>query len=148
MSANSFFRDLHGERDPVVTQSRSSLPAVGGAGASATRVIEWRVFCPDNASITRVDVMWGTAGSGASGARALKLKMWSMKATGSSHVAKGIAKATIANGETRNFLSLTPSATATFPGGSFVGFAVHGGFPTGSAGVKLGVYFTKGHVQA
>jgi hypothetical protein len=146
MSANSFFRDLHGERDPVVTESRTDV-IVGAVGASGTRFREWRIACPDNCSVTRIDVMWGTAGS-AGGTRSLKVKMWSMSVTGTSHIAKGVAKATITSGESRNLLSLIPSAPATFPAGRIIGFANAGGFPTGGVGVKLGVYITKGHVQA
>jgi hypothetical protein len=147
MSANSLFRDFGGERDPVYTQ-RLTTPLYGGAGASGTVVAPWKLAVPDKCSITRVDVLWGTAGSGASGARQLKLKVFSIASGGSSHTAKVLCVGTIGASQSRNFLKLLPASVITLPADSAVGFAQNGGTPTGALGMYLGVYVTKGHVQA
>lgn len=148
MSANSLFRDLVGERDPVVT-ARLTTPLYANAGlASGTLVAPWRLPVPDKCSITRIDVMFATGGSNASGARQIKLKAIAMASGGSSHTAKSVFQGTVGSGQTRLFLTLLPASTCTLPAGNGVGFAQHGGVPTGALGMQLCVYFTKGYVQA
>jgi hypothetical protein len=143
MSANSLFRDLPGERDPIYTEHRTTL-----AVASATRVREWRVRVPDNCSFTRVDAQFGTAGLPGA-ARLFKLKLWALPSGGvnASFASKGYAQVTMSATSTLHY-NLHTLSTITLPAGSLLAFAVVTGNPTGTAGVKLGVYTTKGYVQA
>jgi len=147
MSANSTFRDLGGERDPIETR-RLTTPLYGAAAASGTVVAGWKLVTPDKCSITRIDVMWGTAGSNATGARQVKIKAHSMASGGSTLIAKSLFVGTMPDNSDRNFLRLLPVSAVTLPGyPNGIGFAEAGGTPTGSLGMTLSVYFTKGHVQ-
>jgi hypothetical protein len=141
MSANSLRRDLIGEGEPIQTAARGSL-----AVASATRVNEWRLKVPDNASLTRVDVLYGTAPASS---RLFKIKVWSLASgnPSSKFVAKGYCQATMVGTSVLSF-PLQVLSTVTLPAGSVLAFAMVTGNPTGTAGVRLAVFLTKGFAQA
>jgi hypothetical protein len=143
MSDNSIFRDLTGERDPVWTEFRTTA-----AVASGTRPREFRVRVPDKCSLTRVDVQFGTAGLPAA-ARLYKVKVWALASGGvaASFASKGYAQVTMAATSTLHY-NLHTLAAITLPAGSLVALALITGNPTGVAGTKYGLYFTKGHIQA
>lgn len=146
MSSNSIFRDLTGERDPVQT-GRLTTPLYGAAAASGTVVASLKLVTPDKCSLTRLDALFATAGSSASGARQLKIKVFSLASGGSTHVAKALCVGTIAASATRNIVKLLPASVITLPGSPWgVAFAEAGGTPTGSLGLTLHAYFTKGHL--
>ena len=147
MSANSLFRDLPGERTPIMTESRTTPVAT----PSSVRVREWAVFVPDKCSLTRVDVLVGTAAVvGAS--RQLKLKVSHVPSGTASRTwtHKGHCVVTLTSGASYAAKTLLPSAAITLPAGSMVGFSAASYTQAyGTAlGVKLAVYFTPGHVQA
>jgi hypothetical protein len=141
MSANSLRRDHIGEGEPIFTAARGAL-----AMASATRVNEWRLKVPDNSSLTRVDVMYGTAPSSS---RLFKMKVWSLASgnVASQFVAKGYCQATMAGTSVLSF-PLKVLSTVTLPAGSVLAFSMVTGNPTSTAGVRLAVYLTKGFAQA
>jgi hypothetical protein len=143
MSANSLFRDLPGERTPIFTESRTTQ-----AVASGTRPREWRVRVSDNCSLTRVDVLFGTAGKPDS-ARLYKLKAWALASGGvaASFAAKGYLQVTMSATSVAHY-NLHTLSTITVPAGALLAFALITGNPTSCAGVKLGVYLTPGFVQA
>jgi len=142
MSTNSNFRDLQGERDPVISESRTTL------GVSGMNCREWQVMVPDKCSLTRLDVLVGTAGvPGATQQAKLKISHVPSGTASRTFTHKGYCVATITASVTYGRKAFFPSATITLPAGSIVGVSqlVAIGTPVG---VKLAYYFTKGHVQA
>ena len=146
MSENSLFRDLQGERDPIHTQSRTSYGTVSGTPGK-----EWCVMVPDNCSLTRVDVLAGTAAV-VGAARQIKLKVMNVPSGTASKTFthKGYCVATTSAGASYARMQLNPSSTITLPKGCIVGFAPQSYTTSlGTAlGVKLAVFFTKGYMQA
>ncbi len=142
----SLFRSLGGERDPIHTQSRTTYGTV-----TATPGKEWCVSVSDKCSLTRVDLLVGTAAI-VGATRQVKLKVMHVPSGtgGKVFTHKGYCVATFTAGASYARKSLFPSATITLPAGSIVGFSP-ASYTTalGTAlGIKLAVFFTKGHVQA
>ena len=147
MSANSLFRDLTGERDPIWSDRRGT-PLVGSG--SDTLVPEWRVFVQDKCSLTHMVVASATAGadSGAS-TRLTKIRIWACPSGGvlSGFISKGYMQVTNLTAATLQTLRLHNVGVMTFSAGSVVCGAVVTG-TVARLGVKFGYCFTKGHVAA
>lgn len=142
MSANSNFRDLTGERDPVISEARTTL------GVSGLNVREWTVFVPDKCSLTRLTVLVGTAAApGATQQAKLKILHIPSGTLSRTFTHKGYCVATVTASVTFGQKSFFPSATITLPAGSMVCAAQLVGMGT-PLGAKVAYYFTKGHVQA
>lgn len=142
MSANSTFRDLVGERDPVISESRTTL------SISGVNVREWVVMVPDKCSLTRLDALVGTAGSpGATQQASLKVSYIPSGTASRTFTHKGYCVATVTASVTFGRKAFFPSAAITLPAGAVVGVTQKVGMGT-PVGVKLAYFFTKGHVQA
>ena len=146
MSENSLFRDLIGERDPIHTQSRTSYGTVSGTPGK-----EWCVMVPDKCSLTRVDILAGTAAVvGATRQVSLKVMVVPSGTASKTFTHKGYCVATFTTGASYARKALFPSSVITLAKGCIVGFSAQSyttSFGT-ALGVKLAVFFTKGHVQA
>ncbi len=146
MSANSLFRDLIGERDPIHSQSRTTTST-----SSGQYFREWTVFVPDKCSLTRLDVLVGTAAVvGASRQAKLKIAHVPSGTASRTFTAKGYCVVTLTASASYAKKTLFPSSAITLPAGSMVSASI-ASYPLGLGtplGVKLAWYFTKGHVQA
>ena len=146
MSANSVFRDLGGERDPILTQSRTSYGTVSGTPGK-----EWQVMVADKCSLTRVDVLVGTAAVvGATRRATLKVLHVPSGTGGRVFTHKGYCVATLTASASYARKDFYPLSAITLPAGSIVAFSISSYTAAlGTAlGVKLAVFFTNGHVQA
>lgn len=146
MSANSIFRDLTGERDPVHTESRTTTST-----SSAVNVREWQVMVPDKCSLTRLDVLAGTAAVvGASRQAKLRINYIASGTNSRIFTSKGYCVVTLTASASYHRKALFPSSTITLPAGALVCASI-ASYPLGLGtplGVKLAYFFTKGHVQA
>lgn len=139
---DSFFRNIIGERDPIMTESRTTPPATPSSGI----VREWRIMAPEDCSLTRLDVMVGTTALvGTARQASIRVSYVPSATRPLTWTKKGLMVCTLAATAYSRRMFL-PSATITLPAGAMVGFAVSTYTKAlGTAvGVKFAVYLTSG----